>query len=79
VGLGAALARPIPDWRRGPVQHALVSLVRQRVFQITCGYEDQNDADMLRRDPLLKWVCGRRPDSEPTWPANPPFRGWRMR
>lgn len=63
LGLCAALAGPIPDWRRGPVQHALVTLVRQRVFQITCGYEDQDDADTLRRDPLLKWVCGRRPES----------------
>ena len=28
--------------------------VRQRVFQIACGYEDQNDSDTLREDPLLK-------------------------
>jgi hypothetical protein len=33
--------------------------VRQRVFQIACGYEDQDDADTLRRDPLLKLACGR--------------------
>src|SRR5215470_1837393 len=63
LGLCAALAGQIPDWRRGPVQHALVTLVRQRVFQITCGYEDQDDADTLRCDPLLKGVCGRRPES----------------
>src|SRR5271166_574796 len=63
LGLCAALAGPVPDWRHGPVQHPLVTLVRQRVFQITCGYEDQNDADTLRSDPLLKWVCGRRPES----------------
>jgi len=63
LGLCAALASPIPDWRHGPVQHALETLVRQRVFQITCGYDDQNDADTLRHDPLLKWVCGRRPES----------------
>jgi hypothetical protein len=63
LGLCAVLAGPIPDWRRGPVQHTLVTLVRQRVFQITCGYEDQDDADTLRHDPLLKWVCGRRPES----------------
>ncbi len=62
LGLCAALAGPIPDWRHGPVQHALVTLVRQRVFQISCGYEDQDDADTLRHDPLLKWVCGRRPE-----------------
>ena len=61
--LCATLARCIPDWRRGPVLHSLETLVRQRVFQIACGYEDQDDADTLRTDPLLKLVCGRLPDS----------------
>jgi hypothetical protein len=61
--LCAALARCIPDWRRGPVVHSLATLVRQRVFQIACGYADQDDADTLRADPLLKLVCGRLPDS----------------
>ena len=51
----------IREWRRGPVRHPLALLVRQRVFQIACGYEDQDDADTLRHDPLLKLVCGRRP------------------
>jgi len=37
--------------------------VRQRVFQIACGYEDQDDADALRTDPLLKLVCGRLPET----------------
>lgn len=63
LGVCATLARCIPDWRRGPVQHSLQTLVQQRVFQITCGYADQNDADTLRTDPLLKLVCGRLPDS----------------
>jgi hypothetical protein len=43
------------------VRHALDMLVRQRVFQIACGYQDQNDAATLRSDPLLKLVCGRGP------------------
>lgn len=63
LGLCAAFAAVIPDWRRGPVRHSLESLVRQRVFQIACGYEDQNDADTLRTDPLLKLVCGHLPES----------------
>jgi hypothetical protein len=63
LGLCAAFAACIPDWRRGPVRHSLVTLVRQRVFQIACGYADQDDADSLRADPLLKLVCGRLPDS----------------
>jgi hypothetical protein len=63
LGLCDALASVIPDWRCGPVRHSLATLVRQRVFQITCGYADQDDADTLRGDPLLKLVCGRLPDS----------------
>jgi hypothetical protein len=61
LGLSAALAAQIPEWRRGPVHHPLALLLRQRLLQIACGYEDQDDADTLRRDPLLKLVCGRRP------------------
>lgn len=63
LGLCTALAAPIPEWRRRHIAHALHTLVRQRVFQIACGYADQNDATSLRRDPLLKLVCGRLPDS----------------
>ena len=63
LGLCTAFAAAIPDWRRGPVRHTLPTLVRQRVFQIACGYEDQNDADTLRTDPLLKLVCGRLPET----------------
>ncbi len=62
LGLCASLAAQIPDWRRGPVRHPLDTLVRQRVYQIVCGYEDQDDADTLRTDPLLKLVCGRAPE-----------------
>jgi hypothetical protein len=63
VGVCAALAACIPEWRRGPVRHPLETLVRQRVFQIACGYADQNDAATLRHDPLLKLACGRLPES----------------
>jgi len=63
LGICRALAACVPEWRRGPVTHGLETLVRQRVFQIACGYEDQNDADTLRTDPLLKLVCGRLPET----------------
>jgi hypothetical protein len=45
------------------VVHSLPTLVRQRIFQIACGYADQNDATSLRSDPLLKAGCGRLPES----------------
>lgn len=61
LGLSAALAAEIPEWRRRPGRHALVTLIQQRLYQIACGYEDQNDATTLRHDPLLKQVCGRLP------------------
>jgi hypothetical protein len=59
LNLCSALATAIPDWRTGSVTHPLELLVRQRVFQIACGYEDQDDADSLRTDPLFKLACGR--------------------
>ena len=65
LGLCAALAAALPDRRTGPVTHSLETLIRQRVFQIACGYEDQNDATTLRHDPLLKLVCGRLPGDGP--------------
>src|SRR4051812_39535609 len=61
--LCAAFAAGIREWRRGPVRHSLEMLIRQRVFQIACGYEDQDDADTLRTDPLLKLVCGQLPET----------------
>jgi hypothetical protein len=63
LGVCAAFATLIPEWRRGPVRHSREALVRQRTFQIACGDEDQDDADTLRRDPLLKQVCGRLPET----------------
>jgi hypothetical protein len=71
LGLCDALAACIPEWRRGPVRHSLVTLVRQRVYQIACGYEDQDDADALRTDPLLKLVCGRLPDTDADLASQP--------
>ncbi len=38
---------------------------------IACGYEDQNDANTLRTDPLLKLVCGRRPEQDPDLASQP--------
>jgi hypothetical protein len=64
LGVCAAFAAAIPEWRAPHlVRQPRELLVSQRVFQIAGGYADQNDADSLRTDPLLKWVCGRLPES----------------
>jgi hypothetical protein len=73
LGLCAALAAAIPEWRAGPVRHSLATLVRQRIYQIACGYADQNDAATLRTDPLLKLVCGRRPLTGPALASQSTF------
>jgi hypothetical protein len=73
LGLCQALASRLPEWRRGPVRHSLWTLVRQRVFQIACGYEDQDDSDTLRRDPLLKLLCGRSPETDADLASQPTF------
>lgn len=52
--------------RRDPlrVEHPRIEQVRQRVYQIACGYEDCDDADTLRGDPAFKLALGRLPESQ---------------
>ena len=71
LGLCEAIARQVPEWRGPSVRHSLLTLVRQRVYQIACGYEDQDDADALRSDPLLKSVLGRLPETDPDLASQP--------
>jgi hypothetical protein len=40
-------------------KHALVQMIRQRVYQISAGYEDCNDADFLCVDPALRLALGK--------------------
>ena len=62
VGLSERLAQCVVDHREPTkVRHQVVSLLRQRIYQIACGYEDFNDADSLRCDPALKLAVGRAP------------------
>jgi hypothetical protein len=63
LGLCEAVSECVPEWRKRRGRHSLVSLVKQRVFQIAAGYEDQNDSNTLREDPLLKLCCGLLPES----------------
>ena len=42
------------------VEHDLESMVAQRVYGLALGYEDLNDHDDLRRDPLLALLSGKQ-------------------
>jgi hypothetical protein len=41
-------------------EHALPELLKQRVFGLCLGYEDLNDHDRLRHDPLLAVLVGKK-------------------
>lgn len=57
------LAKAIEDPRLPErVRHDLQELLQQRIFQIAQGYEDANDAQTLRHDPLLKLAVGQPPE-----------------
>ena len=49
------------DDHRDPdlVEHSVEHLLAQRVYALALGYEDLNDHDDLRRDPLLATVVGK--------------------
>jgi len=53
--LTATLARRLPELRcPGKVEHALGTLLRQRIYGLCQGYEDLNDHDRLRSDVALQ-------------------------
>jgi hypothetical protein len=41
------------------IEHEVASLVAQRIYGLALGYEDLNDHDQLRRDPLLAVLVGK--------------------
>ena len=53
------------------VEHSLYELLAQRVFALALGYEDLNDHDTLRYDPLLAVLVGK---SDPTGENRPRAR-----
>jgi hypothetical protein len=61
--------------KRNPekIEHPLINLVRQKLYQIVCGYEDDNDADKLRKDPIFKTVIDRLPESDQDLASQPTF------
>jgi DDE family transposase len=72
LGLFDALDRVIPDRRFAPlVVHPQRTLLAQRIIAIALGYEDLNDHQTLREDPVLQIAAGRPPGDDATL-ASPP-------
>src|SRR5437763_5950881 len=64
LGYTAALARCLDDGKTGR-GHSILSMLRQRFYGILAGYEDCNDHDTLRDDPIFKMVAGKLPEDDP--------------
>lgn len=53
-------AKCFSDYRRPLLTiHSLAELLSQRIFGIALGYEDLNDHDQLRHDPLMAVLAGK--------------------
>ena len=62
LAIASRLAACIRDPRDpSRVVHGLDEIIRTRLLMIAAGYEDGNDADALRRDPMFKLAMGRLP------------------
>jgi Transposase DDE domain group 1 len=72
IGLFDALDAVIPDPRH-PVflVHEQRAMIAQRITAIALGYEDLNDHQTLRADPVLQVAAGKSPEPELTL-ASPP-------
>src|SRR6516225_7155401 len=65
VGLTWSFAEALDDPRDPDLtEHAFLEMVRSRVYGILAGYEDQNDHDTLRADPVFKLLADRSPDDD---------------
>jgi len=62
IGLTKAAAAVLADPRDARYTlHSMQDLLRQCVFQIAAGYEDGNDSNTLRFEPIIKMAAGRLP------------------
>ena len=72
LGLTHQFAAALEDRRISEyVDHSFLEMTRMRIYGILADYEDQNDHDVLKSDPVFKLVCNRStndPDlaSQPT-------------
>lgn len=64
TGIVSGFARCFTDHRDADlIEHSVEQLLAQRIYALALGYEDLNDHDRLRHDPLLATMSGK---SDPT-------------
>jgi hypothetical protein len=66
IGLLSRVRKCFSDYRNPIfIEHELGELLAQRIYALALGYEDLNDHEELRRDPLLALMAGKRKLEEP--------------
>jgi hypothetical protein len=61
IGIIQQMAGFFTDHRNEEMtEHSVEELLTQRIFALALGYEDLNDHDQLRHDPLLATLVGKR-------------------
>ena len=58
------LVAGLSDDRYEP-HHTQLEMLRQRLYGILADYEDCNDHDTLRQDPIFKLIADRLPEDDP--------------
>jgi hypothetical protein len=66
IDLLRRVVRCFTDYRQPErIVHRLEEMLAQRIYGLALGYEDLNDHEQLRQDPLLGVLVGKRDLSEP--------------
>jgi Transposase DDE domain group 1 len=66
IDLLGRVARCFTDYRKPErIEHRLEEMLAQRIYGLALGYEDLNDHEQLRQDPLLGVLAGKRDLGEP--------------
>jgi hypothetical protein len=66
IGLLRRAAACFTDYRQPErIEHRLEEMLAQRIYGLALGYEDLNDHEQLRQDPLLGVLAGKRDLGEP--------------
>src|SRR5437879_5285984 len=66
IGLLRRVAGCFTDYRQPErIEHRLEEMLAQRIYGLALGYEDLNDHEQLRQDPLLGVLAGKRDVGEP--------------
>jgi len=53
------------------IDHQMISMLKQRIYQIAAGYEDANDCNTLRHDSIFKFCADQMPDSGASLASQP--------